>query len=99
MDVDNLFSVKVRTGSSCRFLHGENNRLAIARARWSSSQEVSPPAKTTGSGADHVSGAKGIGYMISQGFVAAGAKVYIASRDAQACEKAAADLNALGRGT
>ena len=37
--------------------------------------------------------------MISKGFVANGAKVYIASRDAKACEKAAAELNALGRGT
>jgi NAD(P)-dependent dehydrogenase (short-subunit alcohol dehydrogenase family) len=44
-------------------------------------------------------GAKGIGRMISQGFIANGAKVYIASRDAKACEKAAAELNALGKGT
>ncbi|KAH8821086.1 short-chain dehydrogenase/reductase-like protein sdr [Xylogone sp. PMI_703] len=44
-------------------------------------------------------GAKGIGRMISEGFVANGAKVYITSRDAKACEKACQELNALGKGT
>lgn len=37
--------------------------------------------------------------MISTGFVANGAKVYISSRDAGACEKAAAELSAMGPGT
>ena len=41
-------------------------------------------------------GAKGIGRMISEGFVQNGAKVYISSRDASACEQAAKELNALG---
>ncbi|KAK3403079.1 hypothetical protein B0T20DRAFT_503404 [Sordaria brevicollis] len=40
-------------------------------------------------------GAKGIGRMISEGFVLNGAKVYISSRDAKACETAASELNAL----
>ncbi|KAJ1326469.1 3-oxoacyl-[acyl-carrier protein] reductase [Microdochium nivale] len=44
-------------------------------------------------------GARGIGRMISEGFVANGAKVYIASRDAAACESAAAELTALGPGS
>ncbi|TVY52572.1 Rhamnolipids biosynthesis 3-oxoacyl-[acyl-carrier-protein] reductase, partial [Lachnellula suecica] len=44
-------------------------------------------------------GAKGIGRMISEGFVANGAKVYISSRDAAACESACKELNALGKGT
>jgi len=44
-------------------------------------------------------GAKGIGRMISEGFVANGAKVYISSRDVKACEKACKELNALGKGT
>ncbi|GJC98343.1 short chain dehydrogenase/reductase family protein [Colletotrichum higginsianum] len=44
-------------------------------------------------------GAKGIGYMISEGFVANGATVYISSRDAAACEAAAAALTARGPGT
>ncbi|KAI1851053.1 hypothetical protein JX266_003718 [Neoarthrinium moseri] len=44
-------------------------------------------------------GAKGIGLMISQGFIANGAKVYISSRDAKACESSAAELNARGPGT
>ncbi|KAK8116290.1 hypothetical protein PG984_012792 [Apiospora sp. TS-2023a] len=44
-------------------------------------------------------GAKGIGRMISQGFVANGAKVYISSRDAAACETAAQELTAQGPGT
>lgn len=35
--------------------------------------------------------------MISQGFVANGAKVYISSRDAKACDKACAELNAKGK--
>ena len=34
--------------------------------------------------------------MISEGFVANGAKVYISSRDAKACEQACKELNALG---
>ena len=41
-------------------------------------------------------GARGIGRMITEGFVTNGAKVYISSRDAAACEKAAEELNALG---
>ena len=43
-------------------------------------------------------GAKGIGRMISEGFVANGAIVYISSRDAKACDKAVEELNALGKG-
>jgi len=34
--------------------------------------------------------------MISEGFIAAGAKVYISSRDAKACDQAVKQLNALG---
>ncbi|KAK3685455.1 hypothetical protein B0T22DRAFT_218526 [Podospora appendiculata] len=41
-------------------------------------------------------GAKGLGLMISTGFVLNGAKVYISSRDAQACASAAASLTSLG---
>ncbi|KAG9238141.1 short-chain dehydrogenase/reductase-like protein sdr [Amylocarpus encephaloides] len=44
-------------------------------------------------------GAKGIGRMISEGFVANGAKVYISSRDANACEQACKELNSLGKGS
>jgi NAD(P)-dependent dehydrogenase (short-subunit alcohol dehydrogenase family) len=40
-------------------------------------------------------GAKGVGRMISEAFVQNGAKVYIASRDAAACNAACAELNAL----
>ncbi|GMF69379.1 unnamed protein product [Aspergillus oryzae] len=36
--------------------------------------------------------------MISEGYVANGATVYISSRDAKACEKAVNELNALGKG-
>ncbi|KAL1852702.1 hypothetical protein Plec18167_008977 [Paecilomyces lecythidis] len=43
-------------------------------------------------------GAKGVGRMISEGYVANGATVYITSRDAKACEKAVNELNALGKG-
>jgi NAD(P)-dependent dehydrogenase (short-subunit alcohol dehydrogenase family) len=38
-------------------------------------------------------GAKGIGRMIAEGFVANGAKVYLSGRDAAACRAAAAELN------
>jgi NAD(P)-dependent dehydrogenase (short-subunit alcohol dehydrogenase family) len=40
-------------------------------------------------------GAKGIGRMISEGFVHNGCRVYISSRDARACEQAAAELNSV----
>ena len=43
-------------------------------------------------------GAKGIGRMISEGYVTNGATVYISSRDAKACEQAVKELNALGKG-
>ncbi|KAI8143575.1 hypothetical protein BJV82DRAFT_610917 [Fennellomyces sp. T-0311] len=43
-------------------------------------------------------GSRGIGFMIAQGFVQAGSKVYISSRKAKACEETAAKLNALGPG-
>lgn len=36
--------------------------------------------------------------MISEGYVTNGATVYISSRDIKACEKAASELNALGKG-
>jgi len=36
--------------------------------------------------------------MISEGFVTNGAKVYISSRDAKACQQACKELNALGKG-
>ena len=41
-------------------------------------------------------GSRGIGYMIAQGFVEAGAKVYISSRKAEVCNAAAAELSKLG---
>jgi len=44
-------------------------------------------------------GARGIGLMIAQGFVANGAKVIISSRSAETCEEAVKALNKLGPGT
>ncbi|KAM7190714.1 hypothetical protein V8F20_009619 [Naviculisporaceae sp. PSN 640] len=41
-------------------------------------------------------GAKGLGRMISEGFVRNGCKVYISSRDAKACDSAAAELTTSG---
>lgn len=41
-------------------------------------------------------GSRGIGLAIAEGFVKAGARVYISSRDAEVCEAAAADLRAWG---
>ncbi|KAF1972672.1 NAD(P)-binding protein [Bimuria novae-zelandiae CBS 107.79] len=43
-------------------------------------------------------GAKGIGRMISEGFVQNSGIVYISSRDAKACEQACKELNSLGKG-
>lgn len=41
-------------------------------------------------------GSRGIGRMIAAGYLQAGAKVYISSRKAAACEATAAELSALG---
>ena len=41
-------------------------------------------------------GSRGIGKMIAQGFVESGAKVYISSRKADACDATAAELSKLG---
>jgi NAD(P)-dependent dehydrogenase (short-subunit alcohol dehydrogenase family) len=41
-------------------------------------------------------GTRGIGLMIARGFVEAGARVYVASRKAEACEQAAAELSKHG---
>ncbi|RLT99242.1 SDR family oxidoreductase [Ketobacter sp.] len=41
-------------------------------------------------------GTSGIGYMIAQGLVKNGAKVYVASRKAEACAKTAEELSAFG---
>ncbi len=41
-------------------------------------------------------GSRGIGYMIAQGFLEAGAKVYISSRKADQCDSAAVELAKFG---
>lgn len=41
-------------------------------------------------------GSRGIGRMIAQGYLAAGARVYISARKAEACDQAARELSALG---
>jgi 2-deoxy-D-gluconate 3-dehydrogenase len=41
-------------------------------------------------------GSRGIGRMIAEGFVAQGARVYISSRKAEACDRTAAELSAGG---
>ncbi|MDE3086420.1 MAG: SDR family oxidoreductase [Acidobacteriota bacterium] len=41
-------------------------------------------------------GSRGIGRMIAEGYVDAGAKVYVSSRRAEACEQTAAELSAKG---
>jgi len=42
-------------------------------------------------------GSRGIGRMIAAGFLAQGAKVYISSRKAEACDEAAQELSSLGK--
>ena len=41
-------------------------------------------------------GSRGIGLMIAEGYVRAGAKVYISSRKAEVCDSVAADLSKIG---
>jgi len=41
-------------------------------------------------------GSRGIGLMIARGYVASGAKVYVASRKKESCDAAAAELSKLG---
>ena len=41
-------------------------------------------------------GSRGIGQMIAEGFLRHGAKVYISARKAEACDRAAAELSAIG---
>ncbi len=41
-------------------------------------------------------GSRGIGRMIAEGFLAQGARVYISSRKADACDKAAAEMCKIG---
>ena len=41
-------------------------------------------------------GSRGIGYMIAEGYVTNGVKVYISARKAAACEAAAAELSQIG---
>jgi NAD(P)-dependent dehydrogenase (short-subunit alcohol dehydrogenase family) len=41
-------------------------------------------------------GSRGIGKMIAQGFIAAGARVYISARKTDACDATAAELSAIG---
>jgi NAD(P)-dependent dehydrogenase (short-subunit alcohol dehydrogenase family) len=41
-------------------------------------------------------GSRGIGKMIATGYVEAGAKVYVSSRKAEACDEVAAELSAVG---
>jgi NAD(P)-dependent dehydrogenase (short-subunit alcohol dehydrogenase family) len=90
MDNTNLFDVKVR-----------RNDLPTLSNCWTLS-----PAYSTNLNTDTLQGkvvlvtggAKGIGRMISEGFVQNGATVYVSSRDAKACEQACKELNALGKG-
>ena len=42
-------------------------------------------------------GTRGIGKMIAKAFVEAGARVYVCSRDAEACHQTAEELSALFR--
>lgn len=41
-------------------------------------------------------GSRGIGRMIAAGFLKHGARVYISARKAEACDRTAAELSALG---
>ena len=41
-------------------------------------------------------GSRGIGLMIARGYVASGARVYVASRKAEVCEEVAAELSKVG---
>ncbi|UNI20758.1 hypothetical protein JDV02_006817 [Purpureocillium takamizusanense] len=74
-----------------------------SRARWCSSPEASNasdtpcthPPTTPYPSTNPTTGAKGIGRMIAEGYVANGAKVYLTGRDAAACDAAVAELQPL----
>lgn len=104
MDINSLFDVKVCHHSHTHSLTQTFNRHHLLRHNpWP--PDLQAPRRDIANTHPHnpqgkvvlvTGGAKGIGRMISEGFVTNGAKVYISSRDAKACEKAAAELNELG---
>jgi len=53
----------------------------------------------TGKTALVTGGSRGIGRMIAAGFVEAGARVYVSSRKADACENVAVELSEVGECT
>lgn len=73
--------------------------VAGARAPAMDSLRVSELFGVRGKNVLVTGGARGIGLMIASGFVANGADVYIASRDAAACDDVATKLTASGPGT
>ncbi|TFB07299.1 Rhamnolipids biosynthesis 3-oxoacyl reductase [Trichoderma ghanense] len=81
MDIAHLFSVK--------------GKVVLVTGGTYSSLPVPPIANDRN--LTCVLGAKGIGRMIAEGFVANGAKVYLTGRDAPACDSAAAELTKLAR--
>ena len=88
MDINSLFGVKVSQASlSCK------TPGPRAQSPMLPCPPTYPPHPEQGKVVLVTGGAKGIGRMISSGFTANGAKVYISSRDAKSCAAAAAELN------
>ena len=76
----------------------DNNSLFDVKVRTCSAHLITLLTLIKGKVVLVTGGAKGIGRMISEGFIQNGATVYISSRDAKACEQACKELNALGKG-
>ncbi len=73
-------------------------RRTQTRRRRFAAMDINALFSVAGKTAVVTGGSRGIGRMIAEGFVSAGADVYITARKAEACDQTAAELNEIGPG-